>query len=415
MPLGCQITGFTPVWPGDYDLSKKLLSEALQSSNIVSAYSILTVCARRMQLVSNQRNNHSLPEAYAAKAIKALRTVVEEKRQLSERLILDISYLVLSEVYVKAPRKPEVYGKMIKDLVVMYGGLHRINPFTAQACLAWDNLMSATTLVAPSLDPFRFPELLRPPSADSRLDAAEMRMDTYLQLQHLPDRVRIMATESQSFSRVIEAVQKLPRCAQDGIRSLVAQSSAKIFKVLTAPFLFTGDPMTVMRTDEIVATADANFMHVKVQMYLTWLWQSATAYLRLEADMMDSLYPTPIPARQTSKLRIQIEEILDTLAGRSWVFQDGLLLWLATVGGLAAETDAERQAYARLMTRSADHLFIEDELGLQSLLETFPPLQRIEEGSESHLWDLICSCRLSVDWNEDLPIASVYEPSPADA
>lgn len=412
MPVGCQITGYTPVWPGDYDLSKKLLTEALQSSTIVSTYSILTVCARRMQLVSKRHDGHVLPEVYAAKAINALRTVVEEKRQLSERLILDISYLVLSEVYVKAPKKPEVYGKMIKDLIVMYGGLLKITPFTAQACLAWDNLMSATTLVAPSLDPFRFPELLSPSLADPQSDTAERTMEIYLQLQQLEDRPRIMATESQSFSRVISAVQKLPRCAQDGIRSLVAQSSAKIFRVLTAPFLFSGDPMAGMRADEVTATADGQFMQVKVRMYLTWLWHSAIGYMSLGAEMMDSLYPTPNAAGQTSKLRIQIEEILELLDGRNWVFQDGLLLWLAAVGALAAETEADCQAYAGLITRSADNLFIEDELGLECLLETFPPLQRMEAYANSRLWNSICSYRANVDWSETFSIASLYEPSP---
>ena len=108
MPLAGQITGFTLVWPRDYELSKKLLTEALQPSTVASAYSILTVCGCRMQLVNNRHNGHGLPEVYAAKAIKALRTVVKEKRQLSERLILDISYLVLSEVYVRAPKKAKV-------------------------------------------------------------------------------------------------------------------------------------------------------------------------------------------------------------------------------------------------------------------------------------------------------------------
>ena len=412
MPLGCQITGFTPVWPGDYGLSRKLLREALQSSTVVSAYSILTVCARRMQLVSNRHNDHELPELYAAKAIKALRTVVEEKRQLSERLILDISYLVLSEVYVKAPKKPEVYGKMIKDLIVMYGGLHKITPFTAQACLAWDNLMSATTLVAPSLDPFRFPELLNPLLANSEMDPAERTVDTYIRLQQLQERPRLMATESHSFTRVIEAIQKLPRNARGEISLLVAQSSAKIFRVLTAPFLFAGDPTREMCADEAVATADGQFMRVKVQMYLTWLWYSALGYLNLEAEMIDALYPTPDAARRTSKLRIQIEDILDILADRAWMFQDGLLLWLAAVGALATETEFERQAYAALMTGSADNLFIEDELGLDGVLETFPPLQQLDPCANSCLWELICSHRHTLDWNSPLSIASLYETTP---
>lgn len=398
-PRGCQVTGFTPVWPGDQDLSKQIISSAFQSESIVSLYSILTVCSRRMQKVNNITSLTSPPEVYAAKALESLREVVEDKRHLSERLILDVSYLVLSEVYVKTPQGLRVYGEIIKDLIVRYGGLHKIRPFTAQACLAWDNLVSATTLSLPALDPFRQTELLcgQIAASDADFDPMEIDYGLYPRLQQLEERPRIMAEESHSIAIVMTALQSLPSSTLESVRLLATDSAAKIFRLLTAPFLLSGNGIDGMQANHTVARADGVAMRIKIRMYLAWVWYSAMRCLS-SSDSESRIFTTPELLEGTSRLHVKIEGILQCLQGTPWRMQDEIVLWLAGVGALTAGSVADRQRYVRLLVRTSSALLINDDQAMENILRDYPPLRQLSKAPQRSIWDLIRADRLSMGW-----------------
>lgn len=408
-PRGCQVTGFTPVWPGDQDLSKQIISSAFQSESTVSLYSILTVCSRRMQKVNNVTSLASPPEVYAAKALESLREVVEEKRHLSERLILDVSYLVLSEVYVKTPQGHRVYGGIIKALVVKYGGLHKIRPFTAQACLAWDYLISATTLSLPALDPFRQTELLRGQivASDSEFDFLEMNHGLYPRLYQLEERPRIMAEESHSIATVMMALQSLPPHTHDSVRRLATDSAPKIFRLLTAPFLSSGNSTDGMQANRAVAAADGLAMRIKIRMYLAWVWHSAMRCLS-SSDSESGLLSVPELLKGTSKLHGQIEGILHRLQGTPWRMQDEIVLWLAGVGALTADSDADRQRYVRLLARTSSLLSIEDDQVMEDVLRDYPPLRHLSEPPQRSIWGLIRADRLRMGWYSAISTALAF-------
>lgn len=403
MLRGSQITGFTPVWKGDLELSDLLLQEAFQSPSDVSLYSILTVTARRMHKVSKITSGLDVPEVYAAKALKALRDVIESRSYFSSRLILDISYLVLSEVYVESPYGPDTYRSIIRDLIVRYGGLHKITPYTAQACLAWDNLVSATTLTPPALDPYQRPELLLPRSKGQSMEPSRLITEVFLRIQQLEDRPRIMATESHSFTKVIEALGNLPLSSREGIRNLVAGSGPKIFKLLTSPFLFTTNLPESPPDISGITTADGDFMHVKIQVYLMWVWYSALGFSTFDVSTTGAVHSIPYLIKQTTKLREQIRSILGILKNSKWDMPGGIFLWLLGVMALSAETSSEQNLSIHLLSTAVSDAKLETESDLDRMLEDYPSfVSMLHRAGKISLWGMITKYRLREGWHSTM-------------
>lgn len=388
VPFACQIAGFTPVWPGDQILSTRLLAEAFQSDSLVSIYSLLTVCARRMRVINGVKGGLDLPEVYAAKAISALLEVIKEKGRLTQRLILDISYLVLSEVYVKMHKKPEVYGQMLKDLIIHFGGLQNVPHFTAHACMGWDNLISATTLVLPALDPFRSPELLSTPVVASEMNPSEIMMEVYIQVQALEPRPKSMALTSHAFSNVIQALEVFPQHAQTCIRLLARNSSPKIFRVLTTPFLFDGKTAYGCQENAAVAKLDIDLMYIKVHGYLIWLWYSALGSTDCDPTLANIMYPPPSEVSQVEIWRLTLENLLTDLGETHWYVHYPLLLWLAAVGVLVSDTRFNSHYWPDLFTRTAVRMGITTSDGLDNILLGYPSLQLICKHVQRNLWDI---------------------------
>lgn len=389
VPFACQIAGFTPVHPGDQTLSIGLLSEALQSDSMVSIYALLTVCARRMRVINGVEGGLDLPEVYAAKAISTLLDVIKEKGRLTQRLILDISYLVLSEVYVRMHKKPEVYGQMLKDLIIHFGGLQNIDDFTAFACMGWDNLITSTTLVLPALDPFRSPELFPSVMVASKLSQAELMQQIHSQIQLLEPRARTMAMVSNAFSNVIIAMQVFPEHVQTCIRLLARNSSPKVFRVLTVPFLYDKDTASGLQEDATVAKLDVDMMFVKVHCYLAWLWYSALGTLEYDPDVAQVLYPPPNEVSQLYIVRLTLQNILSGLERTNWHVHYPLLLWIAIVGALANDGKVEYQYWANLMVKTATRLGVATVNDLNMVLVGHPSLQLISRHMRVTAWDIL--------------------------
>ncbi|RVX72663.1 hypothetical protein B0A52_04061 [Exophiala mesophila] len=389
VPFACQIAGFTPVWPGDQTLSIGLLSEALQSDSMVSIYSLLTVCARRMRVINGVQGGLDLPEVYAAKAISSLLEVIKEKGHLTQRLILDISYLVLSEVYVKMHKKPEVYGQMLKDLIIHFGGIQNINGFTAFACMGWDNLISSTTLVLPALDPFRSPELFPSVMVASTISRAELMQQIYCQIQNLEPRAKSMAMTSNAFSNVITALQIFPEHVQTCIRLLARNSSPKIFRVLTVPFLYDKDTAYGSQEDAAVAKLDVDMMFVKTHSYLVWLWYSALGTLGYEPDVAQELYPPPYEVSQLDIVRLTLDNILSSLERTNWHAHYPLVLWIAAVLALVNDGKPDYTYWTSLMAKTATRLGVATVNDLNMVLVGHPSLQLVSKHMRVTAWDIL--------------------------
>jgi hypothetical protein len=161
IPPGCQIAGYTPIWPNDLDLSSRVMRGALQNNDTLSVHSLLAASSRRMQSLHRQRfPQPGLPELHTFHAVQALRKRAESPQPLNERLILDISYLILADLYAEIPSRSEIYYKISRDLIVRFGGLQNLDPFVTQAALAYDYFHSIGTLTMPTIDPLHDTALL---------------------------------------------------------------------------------------------------------------------------------------------------------------------------------------------------------------------------------------------------------------
>lgn len=385
---GAQLTGFTPVHAEDLTLGKRLLHEAFHSKSNLSLYAILTVCSRRMKVVNEFNSGIDLPEAYAVKAIAALRDVVETKSYFSSRLILDISYLVLSEVYTQSPQKSSTYDAMIRDIIIMYGGLHKVDPFTAQACLGWDFLMSAFSLSPPALDPYRHPELLILAEESAHYNEYDLHVEVHQRAQQLPDRPRVFTLESHAFTDVVEVIHKLPESAQQAIHTLIGDCRGTITNFLLTPLSNQGDSVgeqsSVQRS--AAAAADNIYIHVKIRMYLIWAFETAITFLKPGDEV--AIERPPESMDDLSILLGQVSQIRQLLRSTSWSVKSEILLWIASLAFVCSETPVERGLSLSLMDEVASSGGVTDQDYMRKGLGPYPPLSLLQarRTTDSDLW-----------------------------
>jgi hypothetical protein len=207
----------------------------------------------------------------------------------------------------------------------------------------------------------------------------------FLRVQQLEDRPRIFAIESHSFTMVIQALQGLPNVAREGIRDIVAECGPRIYKLLTAPFIQTGGSSIHGHDKSNIAAADCEYMHVKIHMYLIWMWQAALGYLGSDAAECIALSPGLVDQIPTLLERIQI--ILTILDRSDWSMEDGVLLWFAAVALLSSRSEYERNSAIPLLDTATRKASIATEDELNQRLGAYPPLgSMLSQHQEVSLW-----------------------------
>jgi hypothetical protein len=389
IPPGCQVTGFTPIWPNDGNISSEIIRGALQSTDEVSIYALLTACTRRMQIVNKlPLERQDLPDLYTIKAIQALRKHIMAGTPPSERLILDLSYLVLAELYAKSPSRSDTYWKMTRTLIANHGGLHKLVPFTAQAALAYDYFIAAGTVTAPALDPFRYPTLLGL-QFSSENPRQGIRDRVALGLEQLDPRIRILAQESNALFYTVRAIRALPDPAVEGIMACLRGHIPHLYPVISAPFHPSGDGISGHSNIQHAMAADGLAVHARFQAYQVWLWYSSLGFLDSSIQLGKSISTPRGLIRQVSEIWRYIGSIQSMLEKTGWAMRAEVVLWIGAVGIFVATSELDRSAYRGIFTSMASSLNITGEEHLGSIFALHLPLDHIQLRPFSKLWKII--------------------------
>jgi hypothetical protein len=390
IPPDCQIAGFTPVWPNDGKAANEIIRGALQTDDAVSIYALLVAATRRAQTLNQvQLGKSRLPEEFSLKAVQALRRRIELRLPPSQRLILDLSYLVLAELYSRSPSRSVIFWKMTRDLIVGAGGLHKLEPFTGLAALAYDYFIAMGTITLPALNVFRDPALL---DVDTSLNIAELYQAIQAKQAELETRVRTVTYENNEFSLVIDTIRLLPEPAQLEIASLVQSNVRKLYPLIAAPFQRSSDCKSGAEDTNDVMSADALSIHVRHSVYRIWLWHTAyqlgharapTEMLRLEAQPPQSVY------EDVSRISEWLDHMTCMLTGSGWHLNLGVTFWMCAVCFLVSVQEDDQQHLTKKLIRLAADLDLASKQTLTDLLSMHMPLDRLHIDPTSRLWEVI--------------------------
>lgn len=386
IPADCQVTGFTPVWPNDGHLSFGIVRDVLQAPDDISMYALLSAATRRMQIVNKMTLPHpDLPELYNFKAVQALRKLISLKKPATERLILDLSYLMLAELYVKSPSRSDVYWQMARSLIGLCGGLHKIQAFTAQAALAYDYFIAVGTVTPPALDPFRHPTLLGLDSV-SRLLPHQVREMVMSRLSKVDPRVRIMSQESNALSNIIRAIRSLPEIAVTGITACLRGNVPQLYPVISAPFHPSNlSKSSNGKSSRDVVEADALSVHTRFHAFQIWLWYSSLGFLEPNARIAATKTAPQTLIREVSKIWKNLDRIQMKLEGSDWAMRDDIVLWISAIGVLVATDKIDRSAYHQLFAGMVEALDIDSLEKLQSAIAIHLPLDHLDSQALTRL------------------------------
>ena len=390
IPPGCQITGMTPVRPHDGEIAFQVVQGAFQTNDEVSMYALLTAGSRRMQALHNKTLPRAdFPDLYTVKTIHALRRRIEKGERGSERLVLDLSFLILAELFTPSPTRSELYWRMIRTLIIECGGLGCLSPFTAQIAMGFDHQISAGTLSKPALDPFAYPELL---GIKHRAQGPQQETQQLVitLLSQLDPRLRLIASEAHALTELLEATTQFPAEAVASMRGVLRAHVKQLYGTVPEPLRRTdgGRERAAEQKNPNVILADSMYLHLRVSTWRTWVWHSALSFLPLTSDTVSFQTPRVVSSEipQTWKSLDIVQRMLD---GTGWMMRHDLMFWIASVGFFAAKTERDRGEYRRQLRNAASLVGVPSLERLTEMLANHFPLALMHSAAHEQLWRVL--------------------------
>lgn len=387
-----QITGFAPIRITDSDLGHAVVQGALQSPDATSIKCLLTAVSQRMHFFKlKSHQSASSPEHYFTQSIQSIREGISTSRQPSERLMLDISYLVIGELYRPPPSRSLVFRKMFRDLVILYGGLANVQPFTAQAALAWDFFTAHSEVSLPLVNPMRDCRLLGIIKDDSRL--SEIREEAAARLAKLDPRVQVFVEEIEAMTQVVIQIRQFPPLIVQEIIEFVRANTVQHHELHAAALLWYSGSRgrdNVLKQNETVA-ADGLWMHLRQQALRAWLWHTSIAFYAA-ATVADDLLLIEAPetmAQDISRFADSITRIYVMLIDTGWIMRKDMVLWISALGILVGDFSEQRDACCRWLTKVAKEMSITTEMALQEAMHDLLPLGHICANVSTVLWEAL--------------------------
>ena len=398
IPPGCQITGLTPVRPDDGEIAFNVVQGAFQTHDEVSMYALLTAGSRRMQVLHSKTLPRSdFPDLYTVKAIHALRRRIEKGERGSERLVLDLSFLILAELFTPSPTRSELYWRMIRTLIIECGGLQRLSTFTAQIAMGFDHQISAGTLSKPALDPFAYPEILgfKPSAHGPQQDNQQLVVAL---LSHLDPRLRLIALEAHALTELVEAINCFPEETVDGIRKVLRAHVKQLYGVIPEPLRRedVSNENAAEQNNTNIIVADSMYLHIRVSTWRTWVWYSCLSLLPFTQEATPILAPQ-IVTREISETWKSIDTAQQLLKGTGWTMRHDLVFWIAAVGFFAAVSENDRLQYRRILQNAMVSSEIYSPERLRETLTKHFPLDLIHPSAQQQLWEAMGDV-MQEDW-----------------
>ena len=387
IPPGCQITGMTPVRPHDWKIAFQVVQGAFQTNDEVSMYALLTAGSRRMQVLhSTTLPRAEFPDLYTVKTIHALRRRIEKGEGGSERLVLDLSFLILAELFTPSPARSELYWRMIRTLIIECGGIGCLSPFTAQIAMGFDHQISAGTLSKPALDPFAYPALLGIKDSGQGPHQETQQLVVAL-LSQLDPRLRLIALEANALTELVEAMSQFPVEAVAGIRGVIRADVKQLYGTIPEPLRRTdgSQESAAEQNNANVVIADSIYLHIRISTWRTWVWYSALSFLPLSSDTVSFQAPRIVSSEisQTWKSLGIVQRLLE---GTGWMMRHDLVFWIASVGFFGATSEHDRGGYRRQLRNAARLVEIASPARLTEVLANHFPLALMHSAAHEQLW-----------------------------
>lgn len=365
IPVGGLFGAFSPVWPGDEKIANDFLSSALQSSNDLSLFCMLTIGARRMarltQMLMEDRTN---PDYYTMRAIQSLRSTIVTQGFDDDQLILNLTFLVLAEIYLKSPAEVKglpVYWSMIRDCIIQCGGFHQIRPQVLRFVMSMDGLFAGSQLTLPQLNLLRHPELMGHGTGD------------------LDQRSQSLCLILQQRSETIEAIQNLPGDAPHAFSAFIRTITRQIIKSFSTPLLPKPHIKYVPKPRPEYTHADILYTRARANTINTWYWVAAINYV--SPDLREGLIPPAAVDMALEETCQMILEVLRLLDGKEWFASPDMVLWMSVVALAVVDRLTESQdACRRLCVDAARQLGVASLADLLEAVKLYLPIQSLDLG-----------------------------------
>lgn len=388
---GHQITGFSPVSSDDGRLCSSIVRGAIQSKDKTALNSLLTVVAQRIRLLNHAPPDPTnSPEYFSLRAIQSLREIVSTAQLPSQRVILDLSYLILAELYRPPPARSSLYRKMNRDLIIALGGLQHLDPFIAQAALAYEYFTAQSEVSVPILNPLRDRRLL---SIDEGLSEEEIARRSTSIISKLELRIQILAEDIDCLAQVAEALQQFPISVVHRTWSFARHSTVQHHQLNAAALQQYNEAARLesVTMRNTVMSADGLWMHLRQQAHRVWLWHSALAIHNPTGASPDmgAIIPPDCIKRDPSKFTETLARIENMLVVTGWMMRKDAVLWIACLGHLVADTDEARRSCDQWILRIANELNIDNEPAFDKAIAIHLPFTEIRADASEHLWSVI--------------------------
>jgi hypothetical protein len=388
---GHQITGFSPVSSDDGRLCTSIVRGAIQSKDKTALNSLLAVVAQRIKLLNHAPPDPAnSPEYFSIRAIQSLRETFSTAQLPSQRVILDLSYLILAELYRPPPARSSLYRKMNRDLIIALGGLQNLDPFIAQAALAYEYFTAQSEAGVPVLNPLRDRQLL---SIDKGLSEEESARRAASITSKLEFRIQILVEDLDYLTQVAEALQQFPPSVVHRTWSFARHSTVQHHQLNAAALqqyneVANLESVTMRNT---VMSADGLWMHLRQQAHRVWLWHSALAFYDPTGESPDiaAIIPPDCIKRDASKFTETLARIENMLVATGWMMRKDVVLWIACLGHLVADTDEGRHSCDQWILRIANELNIDNESAFCKAIAIHLPFTEIRADASRYLWFVI--------------------------
>lgn len=375
------VAAFAPLWPDMTRYGHELVTEAFQSSSELSMYALLAATSRRMKSFTDITfSQTAAPEYFMAKALRALRKKVSENEHYHARVVLDICFLAIAEMFTINRIESEVYSRLSRHIIASVGGFSNINPIIGHLTASFDYICAAHGVQLPSFTIYDYPELF-PMSLGPGFTATEdaVRSKLVAEFSLYNPKAFVLLNSGLALSQTVAEIhQILPLSILSDFRSYCRAAVKQLYFVLAVIFGSDSNKDNPKASVRDVQMADMLSVHLRSCAFNIWLWYSSVGCLLQSSPHVPNPQPPPVIIRFIPEMWRLIMQIRLLLTDSNWTMQREPLLWILAVGYLTSAWELDQRWYQELFIENALELHIHDEKSLETVLAKSPRLDFID-------------------------------------
>lgn len=374
--------------PGEQFRHATLLRKAMSRSlsNKMHFCALMAGSSGRLKLNNNQHKLRAEPEAFAERALKALRIYLHQEHDYATtdpQVVLDIHALMLLATYERDYSAARVHLSMIIYTVDKRYGFQSLENIYQELCVQGDIGLSRAAFTRPITPdswypkglPHRLSEELKPSLSPQALPAGQ----GFSSHSHiLGNTLLFIAYDTADFARAASVAWENGGTSPQDAQWLSHTSHALLHRLLVLTPLPPTEGTGPVHSDPAEGLAHhREAIRLSLVIWLSFI----TTYLA----------PTTLGRQRPLRLQTALAQSRavhqDSSAHNSWQGSEALLLWLHSIGhSVARITDSETRGYfATGVIEMAERLGVETVADLRSVIEGFLYNERAQGPS---LWEL---------------------------